>query len=132
MNLYLRTPLSVELRNKLTVGYNQRKTKMWAINRQIVKHNQETAGNAANDVRTAMDAVAKPAADDRCVDCGIQLVLTHCCPYKVLARVKRQLCRSSRKPHDMTVNEYVAAIQRINEEELPFLPPHFNHTQKLP
>ena len=57
----------------------------------------------------------------------------HCCPYKVLAQVKCQLRRSSIcKSHDMTVNKYFAAIQRINKEELPCLPPHFNNTQKLP
>ena len=44
-------------------------------------------------------------------------------PFKCLQKVKRYLCRECRKPYDMKAREYVNHIQRINNEEIPFIPP---------
>ena len=77
--------LSQELRNKFTVGYEQRNMELWAAARQRVRTAGEAAGDNEADIHTAVEAVLRPAADISCVDLGIQLVLTHCYHYKVLA-----------------------------------------------
>ena len=44
-------------------------------------------------------------------------------PSRALAKVKRHLRRNCRKPHDMPVRSYFQNLQRINDEEIPRLPP---------
>ena len=44
-------------------------------------------------------------------------------PRKVLQRVKRFLRRECRKPFDMQVREYSQHLARINDQELPLIPP---------
>ena len=51
-------------------------------------------------------------------------------PRKILAKVKRQLRRDSRKPTNMKVRQYTAHLQRINSEELPLIPPG-NHPGRI-
>jgi hypothetical protein len=57
--------------------------------------------------------------------------LTQLLPHKILQRVKRYLRREARKPADMKVKTYFMNIQRINDEEIPRLPPNFNAAQKI-
>lgn len=52
-------------------------------------------------------------------------------PHKALTKVKRYLQRFCRKPADMSVQEYFNALQRINNEEIPELPPYQGVAQKL-
>jgi len=52
-------------------------------------------------------------------------------PTKILQRVKRCLRQEARKPVDMGVRECHMHILRINTQEIPRLPPHFNVTQSL-
>jgi len=52
-------------------------------------------------------------------------------PHKALPKIKRFLRRNCRKPHDMRIREFWNHLQRINEEELPQLPPAFDNTQSL-
>jgi len=52
-------------------------------------------------------------------------------PTKILQRVKRYLRREARKPIYMRVREHLMHILRINSQEIPRLPPHFNTTQML-
>lgn len=128
--LYLRT-LRGEVKSKFEAAYDAQHLAEWNRARALVRHQREAANDTAAAVETAVAAVAQPDATMVCVSAAVQAVIEYCCPYKVLARVKRQLRRHSRKPADMSVNEYFAAIQRINNEEIPHLPPHFNNTQKL-
>jgi len=57
-------------------------------------------------------------------------VLDNVIPSKALQRIKRSLRRRMRKPNDMNVRQYVQHLIRINNEELPFLPP-FRTTNSL-
>jgi hypothetical protein len=52
-------------------------------------------------------------------------------PNKILQRVKRYLRREARKPLDMNVRTYFMNLLRINDQEIPYLPPLYNATQKL-
>ena len=61
---------------------------------------------------------------------AIKVVVTSLLPRKALARVKRDLRRNTRKPSDMKVRDYLRNLRRINNEELPNLPP-YNVNQAL-
>jgi hypothetical protein len=52
------------------------------------------------------------------------------CPAKALQKVKRYLRREQRKPANMKVRQYYNHLVRINEQELPMLPP-FRADQEL-
>lgn len=65
------------------------------------------------------------------VTAGINGVIVYMTPYKALQRVKRYLRRKCRKPSDMRVKEFFVNLNRINEIEIPEMPPRFNDTQKL-
>jgi len=71
---------------------------------------------------------------------GIQIIMitaalrqlpTVLLPTKILQRVKCHLRREARKPIEMGVREHLMHILRINLQEIPRLPPHFNGTQML-
>ena len=64
-------------------------------------------------------------------EAGARGVITYMTPHKALQRVKRYLRRHCRKPVDMSVREYFNALQRINTEEIPFLPPFGGAHQRL-
>ena len=64
------------------------------------------------------------------LDGGLNFVVMQLLPRQVLARAKRDLRRYTRKPLDMKVRNYYQAVARINDEEIPQLPP-FNAHQKL-
>jgi hypothetical protein len=61
---------------------------------------------------------------------GLNFVVQELLPRQVLARAKRDLRRFSRKPAEMKVPSYYQAVGRINDEELPQLPP-FGADQSL-
>jgi hypothetical protein len=44
-------------------------------------------------------------------------------PSGALAKVKRHLCRHCRKPVEMSVRQYYQNLYRINNQEIPNLPP---------
>ena len=58
------------------------------------------------------------------LDQSMGLVVIDLLPRKILAKVKRSMRRDMRKPHDMKIREYYHNLQRLNEEELPNLPPY--------
>ena len=62
---------------------------------------------------------------------GIRAVITALTPNKALQRQKRWMRRNLRKTRDLTVRQFAAHLTRINDEELPFLPPNFASNQKL-
>ena len=45
-------------------------------------------------------------------------------PYKGLEKQKRFMRRKMRKPVDMPIRQYVNHLKRMNDEELPYLPPY--------
>ena len=105
------------------------------------------ATNAFNDAlaaaletdRTAGDTVASAAVrtqgvdhfrDNAHLDLALQVVLLDLMPAKVMPKVKRQMRREMRKPFDMKVRAYWQELTRMNESELPNLPP-FGNNQSL-
>ena len=100
----------------------------------------ETAYQAALETAEATDATAGNAnasdtvrtngvnhyRNDGHLDVALQEVVTSLLPRKVLAKTKRNLRRDMRKPLDMSVRKCYQAISRINDEELPHLPPFGN------
>jgi hypothetical protein len=57
------------------------------------------------------------------VEEALNFVVTNLAPKKSLQRVKRYLRRDCRKPNDMKVRTYYQHLLRMNQEELPQLPP---------
>ena len=100
---------------------------------ELLRVNARNASIANGDDQAAQDAayagVARPVARQACLDSAVMAVIKHMAPFRALQRVKRWLRRSSRKPADMSVSEYFTAIQRINNEEIPHLPPGRNDQQ---
>ncbi len=60
------------------------------------------------------------------IDDALNFVVTNLAPKKSLQRVKRFLRRDCRKPSDMKVRTYYQHLIRMNQEELPQLPPFRN------
>ena len=93
----------------------------------------EAADRAAGNT-DASDAVRNNGAEHYIhndhLDVALTLVLTNYLPRKVLARVKRSMRRDMRKPADMKVRHYYQNLIRMNDEELPNLPP-FQQGNKL-
>ena len=61
---------------------------------------------------------------------AIGMVVSSLLPRKILAKVKRSMRRDMRKPKDMKVRNYYQNLIRMNNEELPNLPP-YNNNQRL-
>jgi hypothetical protein len=61
----------------------------------------------------------------------LQKVIEAASPYKVLQKQKKYMRCYMRKPRDMTIRQFVNAVTRMNNNELPHLPP-FEANQKLP
>ena len=81
-------------------------------------------------VQALMDAVALPEIKEADILRGIQAILKAVCPYKALEKQKRFMRRKMRKPAGMTTRTYVNHLNRINYEELKYLPP-FQDDQHL-
>jgi len=65
------------------------------------------------------------------VTAALRQLTTILLPTKILQRVKLHWRREARKPIEMGVRECHMHILRINLQEIPQLPPHFNATQML-
>lgn len=100
----------------------------------LLRQKAEELGSARqqNAVSTAADATLAAAAAAQhwsefltaadMVDAK-RHVLTSLLPSKIVAMVKRYLRRDCRKPADMKVRTYYQHLIRINNDELPTLPP---------
>ena len=73
-------------------------------------------------------AIPDPEVND--VRAAIEHAVGSVIPYKALERQKRFMRRKMRKPADMTIRQYAGHLTRINDEELPHLPPYAT-TQRL-
>ena len=67
---------------------------------------------------------------DAQIEEGMKRMLRTLMPRKVLARAKRYMRRECRKPNDMKVKTYLQHLLRMNNQELPMLPP-FREANKL-
>ena len=89
---------------------------------KAAKATDQTAGNT-----TASDAVEANGQDhyieNAMLDVALQMTIANYLPRKVLARVKRSMRRDMRKPANMKVRNYYQNLIRLNDEELPNLPP---------
>ena len=64
------------------------------------------------------------------VKAALEAMLTGIMPNKALPRVKRYIRRECRKPADMKVRLYFQLLNRINNAEIPCLPP-FDETKRF-
>ena len=87
----------------------------------------ETEVQFAARLDAVREAVQAPAMTEQMILDGLGKIVESVCPYKALAKQKRYMRRYMRKPADMTTRVYVNHIMRLNNEELPLLPPFANH-----
>ena len=91
----------------------------------------EAGGGDAAAIQAARDNVPYPALELVDIEYAIRAVVVYMCPYKTLPRVKRWMRRKCRKSQDMTIRKFYNHFSRINDEELPNLPPDFSQDQSL-
>ena len=115
--------LTGQAKTAFDTGYTQRQNLRLILARDAARQAGPIGAETDAAFAARIRAIQMPAADASSFAAGINELINFMSPYKALIRVKRQLRRHSRKPADMTVNEYFAAIRRINDEEIPFLPP---------
>lgn len=77
--------------------------------------NPDDAADAITQLNTVKDIITCYRA-----------VVTYVCPKKIVARVKRALRRNYRKKPDMTTREWYNHFRRINDTEIPLMPPNFD------
>ena len=104
---------------------------LWEQARVAARDASATGGGDAAAQQAAYEGVVNPAPNMLDHEAGARGVISYMTPHKALQRVKRYLRRHSRKPVDMSVREYFNAFQRINTEEIPFLPPFGGGHQRL-
>jgi len=80
------------------------------------------AGRSAR-VEAARAAVPRPDLREQDIIAGLQNIIRDRSPYKVLETQKRYMHRNMRRPPSMPIHTFVNHLCRINDRELPFLPP---------
>ena len=87
--------------------------------------------DTTNNTRTrTRDGVPVPAITNDMIKAGLRKIIEDVAPYEVLPQVKRYLRRYCRKPSDLKFRQFVNHFTRINNEEIPMLPP-FKNNQSL-
>jgi len=111
-----------------------------ALQNEVIRNDDGTDADRAarlavrlNELTTGADSVILSIRIEgiKIVARALNAVVNSLLPSKTLQRVKRYLRREARKPADMTVRAYFMHILRINNEEIPRLPPNFNATARL-
>lgn len=103
--------------------------------RTIFRQAWDSIGGAAKQQAhdDAADAAAKAAVNARAIHefmtpnlvcSAIRTVVSGCTPQKVLQRVKRYMRHEMRKPAGMKIRQYLVHLNRMNNEEVPNLPPY--------
>jgi hypothetical protein len=85
----------------------------------------------ATEITAIRNGVVKPAINKAMIQAGNQAVIAYMAPTKALAKQTAWMRRFCRKPADMTTKVFLNHLLRINDEELPHIPPKFNESQKL-
>ena len=91
----------------------------------------QARANGQNEA-AARNAVNQPEITGDIVDEALKEVVTMICPYKAYQRVKRWIRRRVRKATDMSIRDFYNHLLRINNQEIPAMPPNFSHDQSLP
>jgi hypothetical protein len=91
----------------------------------------KAAGGTDAEAQAAYDAVAMPAIHLDDVTEGMRELMNYIVPFKGLQRQKRFMRRKCRKPADMTAREFFNHFVRMNTQELPQMPPDYDHRQRL-
>ena len=115
------------------MGVAEQQRESWMEARVDLVVTLRNAENAAG--RGAPNAAAEQAAADGAgaqldfpprfvyLEAGLNGIITVLAPFNALARVKRFMRRQCRKPDGMNIRTFATHFLRINNEELPFLPP---------
>ena len=77
------------------------------------------------------NAVAKPEVSEAMVMAGQRAVMKYMAPNKALSKQQIWMRRHCRKPKEMTTKTFYSHLIRINNEELPNIPPAFDKSQRL-
>jgi hypothetical protein len=112
-------------------GVDEYSKVMWAKEREDERKRQVAANASAADTTAAVNAVPKPAPDQATIAAGLGSLIRYMAPHKALAKQKRWLRRFCRKPADMPIRVFTNHVTRINDDELPILPPFGGSSQKL-
>jgi len=123
------------LKGEALAAYNNargiRHAYLWEEAKRNARAASEANGDTLAQQQQAYANEPDPAADRTEHIAGVRGVISYMTPLKALQRVKRYLRRHCRKPVDMSVREYFNALQRINQEEIPHLPPFEGNAQRL-
>ena len=99
--------------------------------RTTTRRNQ---GESDDDFRTRVTGLMQAAA----YECHSADVTNALCamiiamaPHKALQHQKRWMRRNLRKTRNLNVRAFATHLARINDEEIPCLPPNFNDDQKI-
>jgi len=104
---------------------------LWAVQREAA--GQAVRGVVAGQearIEASRAAVPKPDLREEDVLAGLQHIIQDHSPNQVLETQKRIMRRNMRKPIGLNMRTYVNHPTRINDRELPLLPP-FNLNQGL-
>ncbi len=124
------TPLTAYQRGvQESITYNHAQLAVTARN-AVVRDPAHTDAEHAAAQQRAADVVPVPALRNEDVLAGIAEVVRAQAPYKALEKQKRSMRRDMRKPANMKIRTYVNHMIRINQDELPHLPP-FRANQQL-
>jgi hypothetical protein len=83
------------------------------------------------EILSAHNRVQKPDISKAMIVKGIHAVISYMAPTKALATQTAWMRKYWRKPNNMTTKVFLNHLLRINDEELPFIPPKFSVSQKL-
>ncbi|MGL4349012.1 MAG: hypothetical protein ACRCT2_00250, partial [Plesiomonas shigelloides] len=114
--------LAKEWKDKRTLALN-----VEARNRRLAS----SAAMSNDEILVIRNGVNKPDITEEMISAGVQAVIRYMAPTKALAKQHAWMRRHCRKPSDMTTKVFLNHLMRINDEELPYIPPKFNTSQKL-
>jgi hypothetical protein len=123
--------LTSEALNQYKSGVTKSQDLAFETQRNQAYDNQISAGRDAAVAQAAFDAVGVPAIDWNMITDGMKQVVTYMSPHKVLTYQKRWLRRFCRKPAGMPIRTFANHVTRINNDELPMLPPFHGTAQRL-
>jgi hypothetical protein len=89
------------------------------------------AGATETTISAAVARIAPPGPHIDFIKEGLNAVISYTAPHKALAKQKRWMRRSLRKPADMSIREFTNRMIHINNDEIPLLPPFQGDAQKL-
>jgi hypothetical protein len=122
-----------------TCGVNNAHTDTWKILHntpavELISLYKEESGEdpAAVQILAAPNAVQKPEVNLQIITQGIQDVISYMAPTKALAKQQAWIRCYHCRPHDMTTKVFLNHLVRINNKELPSLPPKFDENQSSP